>query len=365
MDYGNQEVLLYNTLRRLDPKFFQLPCQAIICDLFNALPADPSGTWTDEVCAWFTDVILGTSLRVSITSCSAPNVVSLEVFLPTHQLMNSVVANFNLRSKDFDQDFVALTTFMQHVGLSKSADCPSHLSVSDASSIQKTHKELSCSNISDLPPLVVKLDELNQFTCLMSVVSKDMLLYVHPAQVSVAHSITVLDEILQSHYSAEENRVALPTGYVKSGSLCALYSREFQEWCRAVIVAVHGDFSSGDKLSCLVFFLDHGGSLWEESSQLFTLAPALCIYPALVICCDLTGYKDRGIDEGSPRVNFEVSTTSYCSTKLEKLALECADSVSAVIENKPLIAVVKVEKGNVHFLLLISSCFGSIRLKMF
>lgn len=343
MDYGNEEVLFCDSLRHLDPKFFQLPYQAIRCDLVNTLPADPSGSWTDEVCEWFTNLLFGSSLRVTVVSCSAPNVIAVEAYLPANHLINLVVANFDLRSEKFGRDSISLTSFMQHTGLSKLTNSSDdHLIVSEVTMTHKGQKEIYFSSISDLPPLVVKLNELKQFACVLSVVSKNMLLYVHPVQESVADNITVLNKMLKSHYSVEENCQAIPTGHLKSGKLCVVYSREFEQWCRSVIVAVQGDLLSGDKLTCLVFFVDYGGSVWKESSQLCTLIPIVCTYPAQVICCDLTGSTGRFVDEGS--LNFEVSGTSFCSME-QKLASKCASSVAMEIDNKTLIAAVKVEKG--------------------
>lgn len=355
VDYGNEEIVQYSSLRRLDPKFCQLPYQAIMCDLFNISPADPSSTWTDQVNEWFTNLLFDTSLRVSIVSCSSPNTVSLEAFLPARHLMNSVVANFDLNSENFDRDFISLTSFMHHIGLSKPTDSNTdHLCAlgvitacsPGAWSIKQNLEQTFFPSVADLPPLVLNLNESNEFTCLLSLVSNDMLLYVHPVQVDVAHNITALNETLQVHYSVEENRIAVASGHLKSGRLCVVYSIEFQEWCRAVIVAIHGDLSSGNKLTCLIFYLDFGGSVWVESSQLCILIPVLCAYPAMVICCGLTGSKGESIDMVSPRKNSEVTRSRFfCSTEQEILASKCVCSVTAAIENISLVAVVMVEMG--------------------
>ena len=354
VDYGNKELLLYSDLHRLDPKFCELPYQAIVCDLFNTWPSDSSSDWTKEVCKWFTNLLLGMSLKVSIVSCSSPNTVSLEAFLPTSHLMDSIATNFD-PSKDFSQIFLSLTSFMHHVGLSKrTGSRPESLSISGvvamsnphARSVDQNHDETFFPTISDIPPLVIHLNESNEFTCLLSHVSMGMFVYVHPAQVDVAQSIMVLNDTLQSHYSVEENRIAIATGYLRSGRVCIVFSGEFQEWCRAVIVALHDDLSSGDKLSCLVFYIDFGGSVWVDSSEVYTLNPVLCTYPAQVICCGLLGSKGNQIDAASPRRNSDITRTHFFgSVEQEKLASECVRSVSVVIENKLLVAVVMFEMG--------------------
>ena len=275
-------------------------------------------------------------------SCSAANTTSVEAFLPTERLMESVVVNFDLKSEDFKRKVMSLTSFMQHVGMSKNTSC-NNLRVSgafessspDVLNSNHNHKEAYFPSISNLLPLVIKLDKSKHFRCLLSVVSKDMFVYVHPVELSVAHNMITMEETLLDHYNVAENRVAMSCEHLKCGKLCVVYSSGIQKWCRGVVVVIQSDLSSGDDSNCLIFYLDYGGHDWVKSSQLCALTHELGEYPAQVVCLDLIGSTERG----RPRVNPEMAIKRFVSREeLEEPATKCISSVAEAIENRILVA---------------------------
>ena len=365
VDYGNEELVKCGAIRCLQSKFCHLPCQAITCSLSNTTPTDHSGAWTAEISSWFTNLLFGATLNIAVVSCIGPNAVTVDAFLTISQLMDSLMTNFAIvPDKQCDTSTVmSLSVFMHQTGLARLGSCVpvlpdsseetssysnyeplkngSDILVPNTSTPSRQTETDELVRLSDLPSLIVNLTESDEFMCMVSVVSKELFVYVHPVECSVAHSITYLNSILQDHYSREINRIPIPKTGLKSKVLCVAFSKKFEEWCRAMIVATQSHLSTEEQLDCLIFYLDYGGSVWESSSELYTLTPSLSKYPASVICCSLDN-----IQEGLPRTNHEVKKPRMLSEVQEEAAAECALSLAEKIENKPLVAVVRVEKGN-------------------
>jgi len=364
VDYGNEELLEVSAVRHLHPKFCSLPVQAIKCSMKNIEPLNLSASWTEEVTFWFTSLLYGSSITISIRGVNGPNSVHVDALVPASQLTHSLLTNFDPLSDCNGQssDSLSVSQFMCNTGLAMFGETtlPSEVSSeeeisseeevsseeAESGNLQSTSlpvKESSmCCGLSDLPSLVVKLTESNEFVCMVSMVSmvsNDMHMYVHPADSSVAHNISSLQAALQDHYCQEVNRVPVPSCALKNGNLCVVFSQEFEEWCRVVIVAVQSDLSTEIGLNCLVFFIDYGGSMWDSSGNLFCLTPSLTKYPATVVCCVL---KDS---QTWPAANQEVLSSGMYTGEREVPLPESALSVAGQVENKPLVAVVRVEQG--------------------
>ena len=351
MDYGNEEILEVAAIRHLNPKFCQLPIQAIMCSLADIEPLNLPASWTEEVISWFSSLLYGSSVTISIMFVNGPNSVQVDPLLPTSQLTNSLLTNFDPLSicDARNSESLSVSLFMCKTGLAMFKETTSTTLPSEESSVklevgsepvsQLVKEPYTCS-LSDLPSLVVRLTESNEFMCMVTMVSNGMHVYVHPADSSVAHSMALLQATLQDHFSQEVNQVLVPSSALRSGILCAIFSLEFDEWCRAVIVAVQSDLSTEIGLNCLLFFIDYGGLTWESSRNLFCLIPPLTKYPATVVCCVLRDSQTW------PAANQEVLSSTWMYMEEQKISLsECALSVAARVKNKPLVAVVSVEQG--------------------
>ena len=350
VDYGNEELVKCDTIKNLHPQFRHLPCQAIVCSLANIFPIDPSVAWTEDISLWFSNLLFGSILKITIISCTGPNTISVDAFLPISRITDSLLTNFDTLAVVEKLEMVSVTDFMCQAGLatqrknclvSQSTDSLQSESISVTSAQSQEIDQFQLLSLSDLPSLIIKLTESNEFLCLLSVISSNMTVYVHPVDVGVAHSITSLTSMLQDHYEAEVNRIPVPTTRLKNGVLCVVFSEEFEEWCRAVIVAVHSDLCTEDELNCLIFFIDYGGSVWETSSKLFLLCTPLSKFPATVICCHL------GEEQGIPMINNEVLCSKMYSDKQELTSSEMFRSITSQIGSRPLVAVIQIQQGNI------------------
>lgn len=345
MDYGNEEELPYNQLRPLDPKFCDLPCQAVNCSLKNVRPfSQLPDVWCNHVCAWFSSLLLGKSIQVSVSEYKSPNPVALEIFLPQKELKESVLANFVFCDNILKGDsIIPLSSFMDCVGLS---------------SLHPRLENGGVLHYTDLPPLIIRLNASQEFTCLMSHVSGEMLFYVHPVQEDLAHNMNFINDQLYSHHSTEQHCVQMPCEDIKCGNICSSYSVELQQWCRGIITSIKTEVS-GEKLECLVFFLDYGVSEWRDSSKLFNLINSLRRYPSQVVCCNFKEVTRKGECKAgtthvlsNPKVAGCVSGAYECLISQIHIS-ECVHFMRKATEEKQLFVVVN-EKGDLFLFRLIA-----------
>lgn len=336
MDYGNEEELPFIRLRPLDSKFSTLPCQALHCSLGD-LSQQPSDLWYENIFDWFSSLLLGKNTKI-VTSedVDSSDVLPVEVLVPWEELKKSTCLNLILPKEMLNKDFVPLSVFMDTVGLS----CIDRALESRA--------KVGFIHISRLPPLVVKLNSSREFTCLMSHVSDSMHFYLHPVQENLAHDMTFISNELCDNFSSAEESQMLPE-HIQCGSVCCVFSVDFQQWCRGVVVSLKKEQGEG-KPECLVFYLDYGGSEWMEPSKLFSLPKSLQKLPSQVVCCsfdELTANSSRRGGEGKMLLtnpdlgSFENHNNYVCSIVQQELASKGVEFISTATEEKQLFVVVK------------------------
>lgn len=328
VDYGNEETLPLSELQPLHSQFRILPSQAIQCCLANVLPFSLStAVWSNHICDWFSSLLLGTTIEVSICESSL-NQVSLEIILPREQLMKSILLNVTRHNDCLDKhSTVPLSLFMNSICLS-TRPCDMI--------------ERAISHISALPPLVIRFNASREFTCLMSSVADKMHFYVHPVQEDLAHTMNLINDVLSNHYTHELNRIHFSPESIKYGNVCCIHSAELNHWCRGVITSIKTDLSGGP-LTCSVFLLDYGVSEWVESSDVFILVKPLCEYPSQVVCCCFEEISADCAGEVllSPDINGVSSNTYKCLITQGKILSECAHFMRAATDEKQLFVVVK------------------------
>lgn len=340
MDYGNEERLLFNQLRPLHSDFSTLPCQALHCSFPSQQLSHPSDLWYELVFDWFSSLLLGKIVKIVASEEVGSDVVCVEVFVPHEEIRRSTLLNLILREDLLKNDFVLLSSFMDSMGLSI------------------VDKELSNGveddfiHISHLPPLVVKLNSSQEFTCLMSHVTDDMHFYVHPVQENLAHEMTFISNQLCDHYSTEENCVQLSSEHVQCGSVCCVFSADFQQWCRGVIVGLKREQCGTGNPECLVFYLDYGGSEWMESCKVFPLVKSLRRLASQVVCCsfdEVTANSSRGGVSSTRKTlltnpdlgSFETPNNYVCSVVQRDLVSKGVCFISSATEGKQLFVIVK------------------------
>lgn len=337
VDYGNEEELPFIRLRPLDSKFATLPCQAIHCSLGDS--QQPSDLWYENISDWFSSLLLGKNIKiVTCEDVDSSDVLSVKVLVPWEELKKSTCLNLILPEEVLNKDFVPLSVFMDTVGLS----CISRALENGA--------EEEFIHISHLPPLVVKLNSSQEFTCLMSHVNDDMLFYLHPVQENLAHDMTFIsNELCDNYPSAEESHGQMLSEHIRCGSVCCVFSVDFQQWCRGVVVSLKKEQSEG-KPECLVFYLDYGGSEWMEPSKLLPLPKSLQKLPSQVVCCsfdELTANSSRRGGEGKMLLtnpdlgSFESHNNYVCSIVQRELASKGVEYISTATEEKQLFVMVK------------------------
>jgi hypothetical protein len=285
--------------------------------------------WFENFFDWFCNLLLGK--RVKVLTCEnvgSSDVVPVEVLVPWEDLKKSTCLSLCLSEEILNKEFVPVSAFMDTVGLS----CISRTSEFDE------FLHFSC-----LPPLVVKLTSSREFTCLMSHVTDDMLLYLHPVQENSAHDITFIDNELYDHYSTEKNCAEL--SYVRCGSVCSVHSVDFQQWCRCVVVSLKND---GDGLECLIFYLDYGGSEWVEPSKLLPLPKSVRKLPPQVVCCSFEELTAKRRESENKEVltnpdfeNFKSQNNYACSIVSQELVSKGVQFITAATEEKQLFVVIK------------------------
>lgn len=338
-------MLSFTQLRPLDPKFCALPCQAINCSLKNVCPPNQPELWWEHVlCDWFSSLLLGKNIQVTISE--SLDVTLLEVFLPYKEVERSTFLNLVLEDEFVNKDLIPLSLFMGSIGLPCVNDSDKKLNnVGDGDILHIAH----------LPPLIVKLDTAQEFTCLMSHVADQMHFYVHPVQEHLVHDTNSINAEIGDHYSISANRTQLPPDSMKCGSLCCIFSSEFQQWCRGVVVSVKSD-QSGIQPKCLILFIDYGGSEWMDSSKVFTLIKSLSVYPPQVVCCcfeevtaDNSGTEAKAsfkLPLGNPDFG-DFNTGSSVSRK--DLSSKSVEFIKRATEEKQLFVVVKGKGQNLTY----------------
>ena len=331
VDYGNEEMLPFTQLRPLDPKFCALPCQAINCSLKNICPPNQPELWWEPIlCDWFSSLLLGKNVQITVSE--SLDVTLLEVFLPYREVERSAFLNVVLEDEFVNKDLIPLSLFMGSIGL----PC-----VNDGG---KRLNNVDILNIAHLPPLIVKLDAAQEFTCLMSHIADQMHFYVHPVQEHSVHNMNSINSEIGDHYSIPANCTQLPPDSMKCGSLCCIFSSGFQQWCRGVILSLKSD-QSGKPPMCLILFLDYGGLEWMGLSNIFILIKSLCVYPPQVLCCC---FEEITVDNGGTKANGSSKKTlrnpdfgcfnTGCS---DSKSSECIDFIKRVTDKKQLFVVVK------------------------
>ena len=396
VDYGNEEQLPFVRLRPLDPKFCVLPCQAIHCSL-GSCSKQPSDPWYEKIFDWFSSLLLGKTVTIVTTEgvgspsttedvgspsatedvgspsatedvgspsatedvgspsatedvgspsatedvgspsatedVGSPSAVPVEVLVPWEKLRKSACLNLFLPKEVSDKDFVHLSAFM---------DLSCNFSALD----ERIGEDFI--HISHLPPLLVKLNSCGEFTCLMSHVTDDLRCYVHPVQENLAHDMTFIsDELCATGRSHDQ----LSSEHVRCGSVCCVFSKDFQHWCRVVVVCLKKE-QGEEKTECLVFYLDYGGLEWIEPSKLFRLPKLLQKLPSQVVCCnfdELTANSSRsGADLTEKRLltnpdleGFESRNNYVCSIVQQELASKGVQFITSATKEKQLFVMVK------------------------
>lgn len=330
VDYGNEEQLPFTRLQPLDPKFCVLPCQAIHCSLGNS-SQQPSDPWYENIFDWFSSLLLGKTVQIMTSAdVGSFSVVPVEVLVPWERLKKLALMNLFLSKEVSEKDFLHLSAFMDSVGLS----C-NYRAVDIGIGEDFVH-------ISQLPPLLVKLNSSGEFTCLISHITDDLRCYIHPVQKNLAHDLTFISNEL---CAAGKNRDLLLSAHVQCGSVCCVFSVDFQHWCRVVIVSLKKE-QGGEKTECLVFYLDYGGLEWMEPSELFPLPKLLQKLPSQVVCCNFDEITTRSETEKRPLTNpdiggFEAHNNYVCSIVQQDLASKGVEFITAATEEKQLFVVVK------------------------
>ena len=185
--------------------------------------------WCATVCDWFSNLLLGKTIEISISECKSSNLVLLEVFLPLNEVNKSIFPSILL--SDVNNDSVCLSSLVDSIGLSLINYCI------DSNEVFKR----DVLHVAHLPPLIIKLNSSFEFTCLMSHVADEAHFYVHPIQEDLAHNINYINDELYNHYNIEENCIPLSTEEMNCGILCSVYSVVFQQWCRGVITRIESE----------------------------------------------------------------------------------------------------------------------------
>ena len=358
IDYGNQEKVSCCHLRPLASKFCCLPRQAINCSLnalapFHCNPGLPSNVWNEQICEWFSNLLLGKSIKIRVTNCMKSNQVTAELFLQFEEVQDSVY-NFLKDAVISSDNLVPLSKFMCSFGLSNSpTQSPSSISCTDEEDVKpKCSAYLPPVDFTKLPPLLVRLDSSLAFTCLISHINSNLLFYVHPIQRDLAHAMNHICDTLNDYYAVEDNCVVIPPEDLKCGSVCAVISVEYKQWCRGVISCIQSDMQSGMKVKFLIFFLDYGGSEWMESSNLFSLMTSLREYPAQVMCCSFSEVTAKNCSceevestcQDNPDIVGNMEKSYVCSVIGQEYISECISYLEAVTcETKQLVASAKVK----------------------
>lgn len=294
---------------------------------------------------WFSSCLLGKNVKiVSSEKEGSSEVASVEVLVPREEIMRSTLLNLVLRDDLLKNDFIPLSSFMDSVGL-----CGMD---SGVDRVVRNGFEDDFVHISHLPPLVVKLNSSQEFTCLMSHVTDDIHFYVHPVQENLAHDMTFVSNQLCDHYSTKEKCVQLSTEHVQCGSVCCVYSADFQQWCRGVIVGLKREHCGTGNPECLIFYLDYGGSEWMESSKVFPLVNYLRRLASQVVCCsfdEITANSSRGGVVSARKAlltnpdlgSFETPNNYVCSVVQRDLVAKGVSFISAATEGKQLFVIVK------------------------
>ena len=328
VDYGNEETVPISALQPLDSQFCVLPCQAIHCSLENISPALPyPEDWLALTCEWFSSLLLGKTVDVTIKKFASDRVL-LDVVLPVEVLRQSLFPNV-IGCSDFseEQSPVVLSSFLKRTGL-----------------VSILKSEGSVSHVSSLPPLVIQLNTAREFTCLVSHVTEELRMYVHPVQEDMAHAMTYITEVISGHYSCEDNCIRMSTEDAKCGSFCCVYSEEVECWCRGVMTSTKTNLPGGT-LSCLIFHLDYGFSEWTDCSKVFHLVESLCTFPSQVVCCSLSEITAEVCDEKKVLTNPDVKSFSgnpyTCSITRQDVLFECAQFLRTATKEKQLYVIVK------------------------
>ena len=333
MDYGNEETLSSNQLRPLHHKFCSLPCQAIYCCLNSVFTLqEQSCSWNTIVCDWFSDLLLGKTVEVSLSECNNFNLVLLEVLLPLSEIKNSVFPSSVLEVALKD-DFVCLSSLIDYIGLSLTGGY--HID-------SHTISERDFLHVTDLPPLIIKLNSSFEFTCLMSHVAGEAHFYVHPIQEDLANNMTFIDDELYNYYAIEENRISLPSEDLNCGILCCIYSMVFQQWCRGVIVRIKNEITE-EMPTCLIFFLDYGGMEWIEACKVFSLIASVKRYPSQVACCSFDEITcDHELEVlVNPDIAGFAKNCYVPSLRQKEVLSRCVEFLKCFTEGKQLFIVVK------------------------
>lgn len=333
MDYGNEEKLSYTQLRPLHHKFCSLPCQAICCCLKNAFSlSQQSITLHSSICDWFSSLLLGKCISISISECKGSNHISSEVLFPILEVKKSLFPT-SVLEMDLKNDLISMSSLIDSIGFCHADKC--HID----SKKDNLH-------ISHLPPLIVKLNSSLEFTCLMSHVTDEAHFYVHPIQEDLAHNMNLINDELYDHYTMSENCIPLPLEDLKCGILCSVYSVEFQQWCRGVITRIKHDIS--ERLpTCLIFFLDYGGTEWIEACKIFYLISSVKKFPSQVVCCnfeEITNYDDFDSEVEvlmNPDLASHADNCYTCSVSQKEVLSQCVQFLKSATEEKSLFIVVK------------------------
>ena len=336
-------------------QFTELPCQALHCSIAGIEPVFPHGnakgamqdSWPSKVCCWLSRLILGNPVNIVVTSCIHNNQTSLEVYLPANDLLckdsltDIPIPAQNLANLSKWRDahsLVNLASFMCSVGLAKEPESLYHRhelpgsvvqlslqnSQSDfvrsdqlASAFRKTANSAVLLE-STLQPLSVELGPSCEFTLLISSIVSPNKFFVHPIQENIASAMVELSTRLNEHYSNPANNAPLSDDCAHSGTHCCVYAENDHQWFRGVITFVRENHGSPTSKDCLVYSLDYGDTNWVPLKNLQIMKEEFCVYPALCVCCTLSGVSPIS---GSSTEELEEGSIVYFYELTESLSL--------------------------------------------
>lgn len=237
LDYGNSEMLDRSRLRRVEPKFCNLPAQAIKCRLEGA----QYYKYTEKSTQAFNDILLNNQFKMKCISVSEDNTCAINL----SQFDN----NFDVMSLAIDRNIVQAKI--------------STVSPGDSSklSIHMFPDGITVDSFHDV--IIVHVESPSNFFCQFSVTSIDAL----------QDMMNEMQEVYSSAPSASDMNFKIGDFVV------ALFSEDGM-WYRAVVNDIQSEGVN-------VLFVDYGNSEVTPSKNLRRLEPSFVNLPAQAVPCCL------------------------------------------------------------------------------
>ncbi|XP_054719065.1 tudor domain-containing protein 7-like [Uloborus diversus] len=330
MDFGNTESVSSSNICELEPVcpyLVSVPSQAIICELFDALPS-PNASWTEmatlklrEMAPAHEEIMIRVMfaqhdsslpkvnlykrnkdseiVTINHTLCSRPELfkTSLEPIappkvpstLPLHEHRYQASRNFPL-FKDIPD--VALPAEVQHmakkaVSSSPSSDQINWLMTPDATKSPEGYEDQSQSPISLSPPEIPPKGKV--FDVMVSLAAHPHNFIIQP--LSTWNNLTDLGRKMEEFYSNEEEYCEIPLSLLKENNYYAALHADGC-WYRVCLQNI----IPGNPIMAVVYYVDYGEISPVSISNLQHLYSKFKQLPCQAIKASLYGVKPLEID---------------------------------------------------------------------